>query len=157
MIEVQVLGPDDWALWRQLRLEALAESAAAFHSTLAQWTGAGDTEVRWRARLSDVPHNIVLRLDGAPAGMVSAYVKADDVVELISMWVAPFARGAGVGDAAVGAVMTWANRREVVLSVKADNHRAIALYQRHGFLDAGQSPDDADERLMRRSPRAELV
>jgi ribosomal protein S18 acetylase RimI-like enzyme len=38
-----------------------------------------------------------------------------------------------------------------VLSVKADNHRAIALYQRHGFVDAGQSPDDADERLMRHS------
>jgi ribosomal protein S18 acetylase RimI-like enzyme len=155
VIEVQVLQPDDWPLWRQLRLEALAESAAAFHSTLAQWTGDGDAEERWRARLSDVPLNIVLRSDGAPAGMVSAYVKADDTVELISMWIAPFARGRGVGDAAVRAVLTWANQREVVLSVKADNHRAIALYQRHGFVDAGQSPDDADERLLRRSQSAE--
>jgi ribosomal protein S18 acetylase RimI-like enzyme len=103
MIEVQVLRPDDWPLWRQLRLEALAESAAAFNSTLAHWTGAGDAEERWRARLSNVPLNIVLRSDGAPAGMVSAYVRADDTVELISMWVAPFARGRGVGDAAVRA------------------------------------------------------
>jgi ribosomal protein S18 acetylase RimI-like enzyme len=151
VIEVQLLGPDDWRLWRQLRLQALEESAAAFSSTLAQWTGPGDTEERWRARLSNVPFNVVLRSDGAPAGMISAYVRADDTVELISMWVAPFARGRGVGDTAVRAVLGWADPQKVVLSVKADNKRAIALYQRHGFVDAGQSPDDADERLMRRS------
>jgi ribosomal protein S18 acetylase RimI-like enzyme len=151
VIEVQLLGPDDWRLWRQLRMQALEESAAAFSSTLAQWTGLGDTEERWRARLSNVPFNVVLRSDGAPAGMISAYVRADDTVELISMWVAPFARGHGVGDTAVRTVVGWADRQTVVLSVKADNKLAIALYQRHGFVDAGQSPDDADERLMRRS------
>jgi hypothetical protein len=59
MIEVQVLGPDDWQLWRTLHLEALTESASAFSSTLAQWTGLGDTEERWRARLSIVPMNVV--------------------------------------------------------------------------------------------------
>lgn len=151
MIEVQQLGADDWRLWRQLRLEALAESAA-FSSTLAQWTGPGDTEERWRARFSKAPFNVVLRFDGAPAGMVSAYVRADDTVELSSMWVAPFARGHRVGDAAVRAVLGWADPREVVLSVKANNKPATALYKRHGFVDEGQSPDDADERLMRRSP-----
>jgi ribosomal protein S18 acetylase RimI-like enzyme len=151
VIDVQLLGPDDWRLWRRLRLEALRESAAAFSSTLAQWTGAGDTEERWRARLSNVPLNIVLRSNGAPAGMVSAHVRADDIAELISMWVVPFARGRGVGDAAVRAVLGWAKPREVVLSVKAENRPAIALYQRHGFVDAGKSRDDADERLMRGS------
>jgi ribosomal protein S18 acetylase RimI-like enzyme len=152
MIEVQVLGPDDWQLWRKLRLEALTESASAFSSTLAQWTGPGDTEERWRARLSTVPMNVVLRLRDAPAGMVSASVRADGTVELISMWVTPSARGCGVGDAAVRAVAKWADRREVVLSVKADNEPAIGLYQRHGFIDAGRSPDDVNERLMRLQP-----
>jgi ribosomal protein S18 acetylase RimI-like enzyme len=151
VIEVQLLEPDDWSLWRRLRLEALEESPAAFSATLAQWTGPGDTEERWRARLSNVPLNIVLLSNGAPAGMVSAYVRTDDTVELISMWVAPVARGRGVGDAAVRAVLGWAKTQEVVLSVKADNRPAIALYQRHGFVDVGQSPDDADERLMLRS------
>jgi len=152
VIEVQQLGADDWRLWRQLRLEALADSAAAFSSTFAQWTGPGDTEERWRARFSNVPFNVVLLFDGALAGMVAAYVRADDSVELISLWVAPFARGHGVADAAVRAVLGWADPRDAVLSVKADNKPAIALYQRHGFVDAGQSPDDPDERLMRRSP-----
>ncbi|HEY4453785.1 MAG TPA: GNAT family N-acetyltransferase [Pseudonocardiaceae bacterium] len=152
MIETQVLAPDDWPLWRELRLAALEESAAAFGSTLAQWSGPGDTEERWRGRLSDVPFNIVLRLDGASAGMVSGYVQADGTVELISMWVAPFARGCGVGDAAVRAVVDWAHPREVALSVKTNNAPAIALYGRHGFVAAGQSPDDVDEMLMRRPP-----
>jgi ribosomal protein S18 acetylase RimI-like enzyme len=152
VIEVQRPGADDWRLWRPLRREVLAGSAAEFSSTLAQWTGPGGTEERWRARFSSVPFNVVLRFDGAPAGMVGAYVRADDTVELISMWVAAFARGHGVGDAAVRAVLGWADPREVVLSAKADNNPAMALYQLHGFVDAGQSPDDADESLRRRSP-----
>jgi RimJ/RimL family protein N-acetyltransferase len=123
VIEVQQLGADDWRLWRQLRLEALAESAEAFSSTLAQWTGPGDTEARWRARFSNVPFNVVLRFDGAPAGMVGASVRADDTVELISIWVAPFARGHGIGDAAERAVLDWADRRAVALSVRPETSR----------------------------------
>lgn len=63
-------------------------------------------------------------------------------------------RGQGVGDAAVGAVVNWARvhhpGRAVVLSVKAANHRAIAVYTRHEFVAAGPSPEGADEVLMRR-------
>ncbi len=79
--------------------------------------------------------------------MISAYVR-DDAVELISLWVAPFARGRGVGDAAIQSVVSWANPLAVVLSVKADNKSAIRLYRRHGFVDAGRSPDDPTERRM---------
>jgi ribosomal protein S18 acetylase RimI-like enzyme len=38
----------------------------------------------------------------------------------------------------------------VVLSVKTGNDHASRLYRRHGFVDAGPSLDDPDERLMRR-------
>lgn len=149
------LSADDWRLWRQVRLAALAEAPSAFGSTLAQWTGAGDTEQRWRARLSDVPLNLVFSIDGQPAGMVSATGPSDDAsIELISLWVAPFARGHGVGDAAVRRVLAWAESHHgdssVWLSVKKNNQPAIRLYERHGFADAGPSPDDPTEELMRR-------
>jgi ribosomal protein S18 acetylase RimI-like enzyme len=76
-------------------------------------------------------------------------------VELISMWVAPFARGRGVGDALVGAVIRWAEdcgARRVALRVAEGNDHATALYRRHGFVDhalvEGSSADGPDERKM---------
>lgn len=149
MIELQLLTPDDWPLWRTLRHQALAESAAAFSSTLADWSGPGDTEPRWRARLTEVPFNVVLHLDGSPAGMVSGDLAEEGAAELMSLWIAPFARGHGVGDAAVRAVVRWARPRAVGLSVRSANSPAIELYRRHGFIDAGPSPDDPAERRMR--------
>ncbi len=151
--ETLEMGPDEWRTWRELRLAALAEAPEAFGSALANWTGAGDTEVLWRARLSSVPLNLVLTLNGLPVAMVSATAPAaDSAVELISLWVAPEARGRGVADEAVRQVIARSAERfpgsRMVLSVKTANHHATALYERHGFVDSGPSPDDANERLM---------
>lgn len=154
VIEVRILRSEDWKVWRELRRAALAEAPAAFGSTLAQWSGAGDTEQRWRARLDVVALNLALTLDSELAGMVSATASnVDGDIELISLWVAPAARGSGVGDEAISQVLMWARAEHpdshVVLSVKPDNQPACRLYQRHGFLDACPS-EDPDERLMRR-------
>lgn len=151
MIERRMLTADDWREWRALRLRALAVDPAAFGSTLADWSGPRDAEERWRRRLADVPVNLLLDLDGEPAGMVAA-VPADDAVELISLWVAPEARGRGVGLAAVAAVVELAGDRPVVLSVRAANGPAVALYTRCGFVDEGPDPEDPLERRMRRAP-----
>lgn len=78
----------------------------------------------------------------------------DGAVELISLWVRPDARACGVGDEAVRRVVAWAAAEHpgssVVLSSKIGNEPARRLYERHGFTDAGPSPDDPTERLMRR-------
>jgi RimJ/RimL family protein N-acetyltransferase len=155
VVDVLVLAPDDWQLWRLLRREALSEAPGAFGSTLAEWSGTGDTEQRWRTRLAGVALNVVLTVDGKPVGIVSATAPSTDgEVELISLWVAPAGRGRGVGDEAVRQVLAWASDQHpghaVMLSVKTDNERAHRLYERHGFVDAGPSPDDPGERLMRR-------
>lgn len=153
MIETLIVSPDDWRLWRELRLTALADAPGAFSSTLAEWSGAGDTEQRWRARLEGVALNLVLTCDGEAVGMVSATAPdGDRPAELISMWVAPTGRGRGVGDEAVRQVLAWVRGNfpasDIVLSVKTDNDYAIRLYERHGFVDAGHSADGSDERLM---------
>ena len=154
VIETVAVGAEDWRAWRALRLAALAQAPDAFGSTLAQWTGAGDQEARWRARLADVALNLILRRDGHDVAMASGAVLGDPTtVELISLWVAPAARGRGVGDAAVQGVVDWARRQhpgaDVILSVRSANVVAVRLYQRHGFVDVGASPDDPSERLMR--------
>ena len=87
--------------------------------------------------------------------MVGALVADGNTVELVSLWVAPFARGRGIGDALIRAIVSWAEKQladRLVLSVRNDNGRAIALYARHGLVDAGLDSTIADgeppERLM---------
>lgn len=66
-VDVLVLTPDDWRLWRELRLAALADAPDAFLSRLADWQGAGDTEARWRARVGAPGVGcFVAMLDGRP-------------------------------------------------------------------------------------------
>jgi ribosomal protein S18 acetylase RimI-like enzyme len=148
-------GPDGWRRWRALRRAALAEAPDAFSSTLAEWTGAGDTEARWRDRLTAVPLNVMASIGRRPVGMVSAMAPADDEVELISMWVAPHGRGRGIGDALIEAVVRWAAEQgasRVALAVREHNGPAIALYRRNGFADDGPSHwDPASERRMVRA------
>lgn len=128
-IHLRKIGIDDWHVWRKLRLEALEEAPYAFSSKLAHWQGPGDTEIRWRGRLSDVPLNIVAEWQKAEAGMVSATApNPEGSVELIAMWVAPFARGQNVGDSLVNAVIEWAREQQasrVALGVLLGDERTV--------------------------------
>lgn len=151
MIELTLLTPDQWPLWRDLRLRALAEDAYAFGSRIEDWQDAD--EARWRQRLG-LPgsYNLIAHLDGRPVGMASGVPAQDgSAVELISLWVGPEARGRGVGDALIAAIAQWAKElgaRVLRLDVAAGNPRAVALYVRHGFVDNGPSSNDACERAM---------
>jgi GNAT superfamily N-acetyltransferase len=149
--ELRVLTPDDWPVWRELRLAALAEAPQAFGSRLADWQGEGDREVRWRDRLS-IPgsHNLVALVDGEPAGMASGIPDDEPgVAELISMWVSPAARGRGVGDRLLAAVEQWARQAgagALKLLVYEGNANARALYRRAGFTETGELLPDGDRR-----------
>lgn len=153
-IEIRSVAPDDWRLWRDVRLRALKEAPYAFGSVLAAWSGENDTEARWRGRLENVPYNAVAIVDGVPAGQVGAVGPDAGVCELISMWVDPTVRGNGVGERLVASVVEWARGAAAhagVLHVKRDNAPAIALYERCGFLvtaSADDTPGD-EQRMIR--------
>lgn len=159
MLDLRTLTPNDWQLWRDLRLAALAESPDAFGSTLAAWSGDGDREDRWRDRLS-IPgaRDFVVLLDGTAVGMASGVPTEDaGVVELISMWASPDARGRGVGERLIDGVERWGAEQGATtlrLSVMHDNPRASALYERAGFAaptDAGWTPSSGRERVLVKS------
>ena len=147
VMEILTLSGEDWATWRGLRLAALEEAPYAFGSTLSDWQGAGDSERRWRDRLT-IPgsHNVAAVLDGVPVGMASGVrTGSPDLVELISMWVAPAARGKGVADRLIEEIESWAmlecRAGKLRLAVMPGNGKAIALYRRHGFADTGELGD----------------
>jgi ribosomal protein S18 acetylase RimI-like enzyme len=150
MLRLRRIEGNDWEQFRSVRLASLREAPEAFSSTYADWSTADES--RWRARLENVPFTIIAELDGQIAGTVSATaVNAAGVVALVSMWVAPQSRGKGVGDALIESVVAWANgqtAQAIELDVRESNVAAIALYERHGFVDCGRNSDDPPERRM---------
>jgi GNAT superfamily N-acetyltransferase len=154
---LQALTEDGWRLWRALRLQALAEDPDAFGSRLEDWQGLGDREHRWRSRLS-IPggHDVIAWCGEQPCGMASGVPAArDSWIDLISLWVAPTARGRGVGDALVADIVGYAadvGADGVHLDVAENNQEAFSLYERHGFRLTGEvgdlMPDGVTRRLV---------
>src|SRR5690349_17417143 len=146
MIEARVLTDDDWVLWRELRLYALAEAPYAFRSRLTDWQGEGDREDRWRSRLAIAgSYNLLASVDGEVTGMASG-VPTDEpgILELISVYVAPHGRGLGVGDLLVQRVEQWgrqAGAAELRLAVADGNRNAWSLYARNGFSETNVRGD----------------
>lgn len=138
MIDVRRLDPSAWAVYREVRLAALAESPRAFGTTLEQ--ASARTEPEWQAALADRVNFVAFDAD-RPVGLVSGIAgSVPHRAELISMWVAPEHRRRAVGERLVGAVVAWAREqgyRELLLGVVDDNGGARAFYERLGFSSTG--------------------
>lgn len=140
MIE-RLRAGEGWRL-RAIRLRALADAPEAFASTLA------DAEARdpatWEAQIEALP-TFVWREGDADLGMVRGAPHDGDPESgyLVSMWLAPEARGRGVGAALVREVIAWARGRglrRLVLDVGVHNAAARRLYERMGFVATGVTP-----------------
>lgn len=136
------MGPEDAALWRDIRLDALARAPDAFEAKLADWRGR--PLVDFASRLARVatfaagnrtgPVLATASWQGDECGSVA------DPAWLLAVYVRPEARGLGLGRAIVKAALSdaWTGGRTCcALHVRADNPRALALYASIGFVDAG--------------------
>jgi len=143
-IELVRIGPEDWSEFREVRLASLSDSPSAFGSRHADWVEAAES--RWRARLTDVAFTVVARRDGEPVGVASG-AESGQLVELISMWVAPSQRGTGLAGRLIEEVVAWATARgqRTCLMVRDDNASAIRAYVRAGFIDHGVPEDWPEE------------
>lgn len=136
----------EWPAYRALRLRALADAPDAFGRTFEE-ESAYSPEF-WEQRLaagvgSADTHPIVAELDGVWVGLSWGRIDPDDraVASLYQMWVAPEARGRGVGRLLLDAVTEWARAagaRELRLAVTCGDTPATRLYARAGFLPAGE-------------------
>ena len=142
MVLVRETVADDWQALRDIRLEALRDAPTAFASTYERETL--HNEAHWRDRiarggtfLAFIPEVSATE----PAGLIGGYQEDPMTVELVSMYVRPRARGRGVGEALVAAVIDWAGQRNaerVRLWVTETNVPARALYERCGFALTGE-------------------
>ena len=136
---IERIRPDEWARLRSVRLAALTDSPAAFGSTLERELAFGDHE--WQARAAASAEGsdratFLARSGDEVVGIVGGFVEGD-AVELVSMWVAPSARGTGLGRSLVERVVEWTaddtGAARVDLWVVRGNDAAQALYERMGF------------------------
>jgi GNAT superfamily N-acetyltransferase len=134
-ISVRRVGPEDWAVLRDLRLRALSDAPSAFASTYE--TERLLTDDQWRERLTRAGRvSLIAFVGDQPVGIAGGFVADAGYAEVVSMWVVPAARGRGVGDALVAEALRWAGEQNVPearLWVTRRNDVAERLYVRHGF------------------------
>ena len=152
MTELRVVGADDWRALRDIRLDALREAPYAFASTYER--EAAFPEQTWQQRAGS-GNSILAYLPESgrePVGLVASIQDVPDVLELVSMWVRPQARGRQVGSALVEAIVERARRGQlpqVHLWVTESNKPARRLYERCGFSPTGErQPLPSDPALM---------
>lgn len=140
-ISVLRLTPNDWRTERELRLAALFDAPSAFGSRLVD--AEAFTEPDWRQRLSSQVR-FAAWVGGIAVGTVGVAVDGEayqaGTAVLVGMWVAPDARGRGVADQLVEAVIAEGRRdglTAICLSVTHGNVVAERLYARHGFTRTG--------------------
>jgi ribosomal protein S18 acetylase RimI-like enzyme len=143
--------PQQWLVYKALRLASLADAPDAFGAVLADQQKWPDQ--LWKMRLeagifSDDACPLLARCDGGPAGLIWGKVEtgaassgAAPEIHIYQVWVAPAYRGRSVGKALLDAVIDWArskHARAIHLSVGTTATAAMRLYQRAGFVAVGR-------------------
>ena len=138
---IERAGPDAWERVRGVRLRALQDASDAFLTTVEE-ARAKPAEV-WRQQLgSTAAATFLATVDGCDVGMAVGAPHHADPGEagLYGVWVAPEARGRGVGAALLRAVTDWARERgyaRIRLDVGDHNGQASRLYESFGFDPTG--------------------
>lgn len=142
-VTVRRLGRDDVAIFRRIRLDALASDPIAFASTHADWVAFSEED--WLRRL-DEPVFAAFRGGEAVGLMGHMAMKPTKMAHrtlLIMVWVRPEARSAGVAERLIEAVAVDARAagfRWLELDVCAEQIAAIRFYEKTGFREVGRIP-----------------
>lgn len=138
MTDLRFLTPDDWSLWRDVRLKSLADSPDAFGSTYER--EAAYDEAAWREWVERA-NPVVVSEGTEPLAIGGVLVDDDGEALVIAMWVEPEHRGRGLSRQVLDALVAWARERRlpVVIGHNRDNPVARAAYLSYGFVPTGAS------------------
>lgn len=156
MMHIRAITIDDVPAYVALRREMLRADPWAFAAS--EDADIGCDEIKMRERMSEPGQMVVGAFDadceqgaqpGAPllgaAGLVrNRHAKLAHRAMIWGVYVAPKARGQGVGAAIIGALVdaarTWPGLDSVSLSVSERALAAQRLYERCGFVAWGREP-----------------
>lgn len=131
------IAPDDWAAFRDIRLEMLAMDPPVFGTPAEDWARKTEADIRdWLETLHAVGLFDGARLLGCAAFWREEGPRATHRATVISVYMRPEARGQGhmarilarLGEDARGAGIA-----QLELAVVAENAAARAVYERQGY------------------------
>jgi GNAT superfamily N-acetyltransferase len=132
--------PDDWQVYRDIRLRMLRETPDAYGSSYA--IEVDFPESRWRERAGNPMLFLAADERDEVVGTATGLEGAAGTVEVVAMYVAPEARGQGCAGQLLDAVAAAARDRgahRLVLHVTAGNRAAQRSYTRYGFRPTGRA------------------
>lgn len=145
MIEVRLLTPQDWEIWKSLRLEALREQPQAYN-------GAYEDEILYEDEvyISRLQKTHVWgafkggRLVGCIGLSYHTGKKLAHKGYVYTVYVQSGCRGEGIAAQLLKTVITFAKKRLVQLNLRCtdslEGQKALNLYKRYGFQVIGQEP-----------------
>ena len=146
MIVIKPVSAADVAVYKDVRLRALKDSPTSFSATYAKEAQLSEEEWQKRAVRCDGVRIVgfLAYEDDRGCGMVFCFRDEQDEAAgtIVSMWVDPAVRRAGVGRLLIDSVVAWAQElgmRELKLMVTSVNQGAIAFYERIGFRMSGKT------------------
>jgi ribosomal protein S18 acetylase RimI-like enzyme len=148
---VRFAEADDFPAWWEARKDALRDHPEAFGASYADALATPDETARERFHQGISGENaIILAIDDSRgvAGMAGFYrnagPKTAHTAGIWGVYVRPEARGQGVADALMDALIAHARTLpgvlQIGLSVASINASAFRLYERHGFRRWGIRP-----------------
>jgi GNAT superfamily N-acetyltransferase len=153
LIQVRLLGADEHAELKEVRLSALAYSDLLVEHLARESAAPLDF---WRDRAARGAAGVTMVTfiavgESGFTGVVDGFLSEDGgTVEVGGMWVSPSVRRLGIGRALLRAVCEWGRERgaqRASLWVRAANGPACLLYEREGFGVAKRSDESGETGL----------
>ncbi|MEI6267065.1 MAG: GNAT family N-acetyltransferase [bacterium] len=142
-MEIRIILPEEWEIYRDIRLESLRIEPVAFKSNYIE--EANRSEDIWRSKIVNTKKPCSYKLfaleDGKAVGMMGLYQDRDgkdpDTVNVFGVYISPEYRGKRISSQLLDKIIKIASEIEgihkVRLTVNMSQIPAIALYKKHGF------------------------
>jgi len=139
-IKVRELSPEDWQLYKNIRLKALLDSPKSFGSS--HELEVDRTKEEWEESL-DKPTIFVAFLDNMPTGLIGSHTRSEYPTwrYMFSMWVDPNFRNLKIGKLLVEHFIDWARNdraTKVVSGYSDENIDVFRFYEKLGFKKTGE-------------------
>ena len=136
-LTIRPFAPEEWNLFKTVRLKALASDPGVFGRSYAYEAAFPDEE--WQNRLKNPDAAVFGIFDGALIGMTGVFIAPEipDTVRLVADWLEPAARGKGISAKMYETRTAWAKARPDIrrlsVSYRADNIASIRAGEKYGF------------------------